>query len=550
MRNSNDTASVKNTEGTLKPENNSLLSVDEIRKAFACVDEAGVKREEIILVGGTVMELLGLRKSGDVDLILTPDARRKLEATNPGRTRGAFDAINLGENTQVLKDPYRSIGVSDEECFDRPLYTLCEIPGLGSTKIARAELEFGKKLFRSRDKDRNDTALLLEHASRSNGWNWELIPVSAVKTMKHGKGKEAFGRRIDAVLRKLFWVTRHPLRASPKVLTKFRNGIGRQQHKILSPAKLSVQQLDTGTLVQLQFHGGRFRRYDTLVRLETMASYLALQRVTGDKAPLSLFAPDHKVFSEYNRMQDLRVGRESAIRFQEFVASIERKGFHSDRYPITLDGDGRLKDGSHRFAAALHYGIERVPVRFVPGKKGPVDYGREWFENHGFPEDYLKRLDNRLRNNLIATGAAFELIVWPPAMPFEHEIFETLAEQYSVIAEIRNINLQDFPEFVEAMYLSDDIEQWKIQKKIYHMRQYKPLVSVFSFLIDDPRYRVKTRTESYLSDAVAKLKAEIRNRYKVRIEGYVHDIITHIGDNPAMNRDMVKTLNRFGCQYP
>lgn len=63
---------------------------------------------------------------------------------------------------------------------------------------------------------------------------------------------------------------------------------------------------------------------------------------------------------------------------------------------------------------------------------------------------------------------------------------------------------------------------------------------MFSFLIDDPRYRVKTRTESHLSDSVVQLKKEIRGRFKDRIEDYVHDITTHIGDNPAMNRDMVR----------
>ena len=534
---------------TISIEEVGFLSIDSIRSAFAFIDEAGIDLKDVIIVGGTVMELLGLRKSGDIDLILTPSSRRLMEINKPGSRRGPFEAINLDQVTQILKDPYRSIGILDNDLFDRGLFISCNVPGLGCIKVARPELEFGKKLFRNRAKDRNDNSLLVRFALESDGWDWQLVPVSPVKNATYGSGKRVLRNHIAKVYPKALPAIRHPLITSKKILGRLRQRIGPYRRRVLQPNELSIRQLDTGILLQLQFQKGLFRRYDTLVRAETMESYLSFQRGVSYTTLLPLLSADHEIFREYNRMQDLRVGRDSVIGFQELMVSIQRKGLHADRYPITLDSNGRLKDGSHRLCAALHHGIDSLPVRFVPGSKGPLDYGREWFEIHGFEEDYLKSLDKRLLNYLNNTGAAFQLIVWPPAMQFESEIYEMLAAQHSVIAEIRQINLKNFPKFVEAAYLSDDIEHWKIQKKIFHMQNCKPVISVFSFLMDEPRYRVKTRTQSYLSDSVAKLKAEIRNRYKNRIEGYVHDIITHIGDNPAMNRDIVKTLNSHGAEF-
>ena len=78
------------------------------------------------------------------------------------------------------------------------------------------------------------------------------------------------------------------------------------------------------------------------------------------------------------------------------------------------------------------------------------------------------------------------------------------------------------------------------------MRDYEPIITVLTFLIDAPAYRAKSRTSSYLSGAAAKLKAEIRGRYRDRITNYIHDIVVHIGDNPSMNRDIVNTLHNHG----
>lgn len=496
----------------------------------------GISQESVCLVGSSVLELHGLREAGDVDFAVTNDAYIALRASEmvdclPGGTINVTDLIQVGVGR------YSCLGISDEVLFTNNVY----VDLIDGIRVARPELEFGAKLFRNRPKDQDDTALLLEFAMEHNDWRWDWVPISPVQNYGTAPSARNTVALLRSTVRKGRKAARHPARAARKAMDILRKRSGMVNRRKLSPSVPSVQQLDTGILLQRQFHEGLFRRYDTLVRLETMDSYLALQGGAVEKSPLSLFAPDHDVFSEYNRMQELRNGRQSAIRFQVLMASFERKNFHSDRYPVILDGDGRLKDGSHRLSGALHYGLGAVPVRFAPGK-GPRNYGRGWFENHGFAKEYLERLDSLLQNQLVTTGAAFQLIVWPPAMQFENEIFEILAERHSVIAAIRNINLTNFPKFVEEIYLSDDIEQWKIQKKIYHMRKHKPAVSMFSFLIDDPRYRVKTRTESHLSDSVVQLKKEIRGRFKDRIEDYVHDITTHIGDNPAMNRDMVRVL--------
>ena len=503
----------------------------------------GVDYDSIVVVGSTVLETLGLRKAGDLDFALNSEAYEhisKLHGNGVALLRSG--TINITEDTQILRNRYKSVGITDDQLFNDPDLTFL----LDGIRFARPELEFGKKLFRNQEKDRNDVILLQRFASRDPGWRWDLIPTSPTKKdiLPHTKRIGKFDRLKSLSLRAIKDPA-HVIRAFSVRLK--RSGLprnNRQRNSTLRPPGLTIPVVDVGTLMQWQFVDTQFTRYDTLLRLKSALDYLR-----GDQQTLSSrykIGEYSSVFSDYEIMQTTRVNRNTTLRFQELLESIRRKGFHTDRYPISLSAGGHLLDGSHRLACAIAWGVERVPVEFTKRKDPASDYGREWFIEHGFDSELIARLDELLTTTLIETGAAFQLIIWPPAKAFASEIIATVRERYRVLSVVQDVEVRELGQLVDEMYLSDDIERWKIQKKIFHMKEYEPSISVVSFLIDRPAYRTKSRTQSYLSDAVASLKAELRKKYRHHIPNYVHDIILHIGDNPAMNRDMFRTLKKHG----
>jgi hypothetical protein len=51
-----------------------------------------------------------------------------------------------------------------------------------------------------------------------------------------------------------------------------------------------------------------------------------------------------------------------------------------------------------------------------------------------------------------------------------------------------------------------------------------------------------------LSDTAAKIKADVRNKFKNRFDDYFGDIVCHCGDNPQMNREMLELFESYGVE--
>jgi len=532
----------------------SVSSKESIINAIKFLNSIGVPENELIIIGGTVLELYDLREANDIDFAVSPKAYKILlnNLENDGgrivNGRIEYDfylsSDERSNKIDVKKNTYENLGITDSLLFSDNSLTL----DVDSFRFARLELEFGRNLFNKSIKNQRwakDRIMMQRYALNNPDWRWDLIPVRPVnKTKKHYK--PIYKRPKDFLL-KCFKVLTRPIASFQFLKKRFVNRFYSSKEPIkLNPTDLSISVVDLGTLIQWQFYQKFFCRYDTLLRSYVFKLWqdevLNTEKKTINSCELK------EAFSYYEKMQEERVNRFTKVQFEELMNSIQRKGFQTDKFPLKIDQNGRLIDGSHRLSCALNLGLETVPVKFELKKKGPINYGRNWFEKRGFPEDLLMKLDIQLNEYIITTGAAFILILWPPAQQFTAEVKELITSRYHLIGEALNKEINNFPEFVEKIYLSDDIDQWKIQKKSYHMKDYPPIISAFAFQIDNPAYRAKFQTESYLSESVENLKKEIRSKYRDKVENYVHDIIVHIGDNPSMNRDMIKCLNNHGVK--
>ena len=110
----------------------------------------------------------------------------------------------------------------------------------------------------------------------------------------------------------------------------------------------------------------------------------------------------------YCKMQKIRVSQNKLIErekadnkenFIKLIESIKKYGF-DDKYPIELNKNFEVFEGSHRLACALYFNIDIVPVKFnkmIWNLK--YDYSLEWFKNNGM-EDYIYLIKEKYEKTL------------------------------------------------------------------------------------------------------------------------------------------------------
>ena len=86
------------------------------------------------------------------------------------------------------------------------------------------------------------------------------------------------------------------------------------------------------------------------------------------------------------------------------------------------------------------------------------------------------------------------------------------------------------------IYSSDDIARWKVEKKLEYLKPYPKEFTVVYVEIHEPKFRKKTMNNHDISTVVEKMKKEIRDIYKGKIDNYFYDIVVHMCDNYAQNR--------------
>ena len=90
-------------------------------------------------------------------------------------------------------------------------------------------------------------------------------------------------------------------------------------------------------------------------------------------------------------------------------------------------------------------------------------------------------------------------------------------------------------------YKIDDIKEWKVDLKIQGMSEYSKDIRVIKIEIPQPNFRYKDNSH-LISKVVEELKAEVRIKYKSKVDNYFHDIIIHIGDNYSHTKQSEKLL--------
>lgn len=282
--------------------------------------------------------------------------------------------------------------------------------------------------------------------------------------------------------------------------------------------------------VQQNCVGNLFNRMDIVVR------YLAIE---------CYFKKNDFGFDLYRKMQAERIGNGYEVvaekKFKDLIASYEENGYDRSS-EIVLDCNLMLMDGSHRLALALYYGIETVSCK-IKLSASSIRYDITWFVEHGFSMDEIQIISKKSKELLEKCNGEIVCVLWPPVEKYYDEITEKLSFLYKVVS-VKDYTYSDetFKRVVKGIYSSDDIADWKIEKKIDGMKCYGKTIRIIGLEVKQPRFRLKMPNGHTLSVEGENIKRIIRNAYKGAVTDYFHDIIIHTGDNYEQSQSILSLL--------
>lgn len=317
-----------------------------------------------------------------------------------------------------------------------------------------------------------------------------------------------------------------------KILKKSESFIERKiERNLILTKHYKTEEMSISDLMLIQSDHEELLRWDIIVR------YLAIENYYGKN--------DYG-WELYRKMQKIRICdgyEEQAVeQFKNLIGSYEKSGYDKSS-GILVDKNLHLIDGSHRIALALYHGIPNITVNIVKTRH-PVEYSVDWFLMNGFSYEEIHRIKEKYVEIFSGLDKCFTCIIWAPAVSLVKNISEDIALYADIISEKEYCyESGTYDNIVKALYSVDDIEKWKIDKKIEHMKGYDPRLIKLDLLFKDPKFRIKNSSGLPLSQQAEKIKKTLRKKYSSYIADYYFDIILHIGDNVYQSMYMNHVLN-------
>lgn len=274
---------------------------------------------------------------------------------------------------------------------------------------------------------------------------------------------------------------------------------------------------------------GEFDRMDLIVRYMAAEDY---------------FNQNDSGFLLYNKMQYNRINStNSENQYRRLIESVATNGFDIDS-KVEIDPLGNIIDGAHRVSLALYFKEKEISVHFSH-VSNEGNYSIKWFEEHDFEPDQILLIKGKFAEIFQTWGMFFYIIIWPPVQDYFNAIEKDLAKSFKIISSKTYQMTDCFDDFVREVYAIDDIEKWKIERKIYAMQPYPKVVRIITLEIPDPKYRKKALNNHDLSMVCEDLKRKYREIYSPEVPNYIYDIVIHTGDNYEHNRKITAIIEKY-----
>jgi len=401
--------------------------------------------------------------------------------------RGKIDindsVTKISNHLEVVSSGWaRILGITDDDLVnDKKYYN--EFDGF---KFVKPEILYSVKKMGGRDKDYKDVVIMENSMRMFDDWDFQLIDLFRAYFIENELDKKA-----------------------------------------------SVAVIPLGQLLSNQYKSEKYGRYDIIVR------YMAIQEILGaNSGGLKL----------YKKMQESRVGESEKYvdALKTLISSVSLNGY-DENSRITVDKSFNLHDGSHRLALASYFNVNEIPVTVVRNNTMMAEYGLDWFFRNGFGGEELELIELERIKLFGKLGLFFHIMLWPSVYEYFDEINRDISLKYKVVDSKDYFfkNAKDFDKFTKDVYKIDDIEDWKINKKIKGMEDFDKNIKVITVEIPNPRFRKKEMNMADISIEVERIKRYYRNLYAPKVPKYFHDIILHVGDNFQHNSKLHELFLKY-----
>ncbi len=138
-------------------------------------------------------------------------------------------------------------------------------------------------------------------------------------------------------------------------------------------------------------------------------------------------------------------------------------------------------------------------------------------------------------------------IIWNVAFQYRNEILEIIS-QYSISVN-RHFEIDlgsQYSKFVDEVYRSEKIDEWKVKSKIYHMEfNDNRKVCIVFFEVDSKVQRYHIKKRKYVFSKLQDLKDVVRNSYKSKIKNYFFDIIFHCTETDKEFKECKEIIKKY-----
>jgi hypothetical protein len=480
----------------------SIKYLDELENIL---EQHNIPKSDICIVGSSVLAKLNLRENNDIDIIIKKDIRAKLFPMTTHQISENIELVSFGwlPNKKIDDD----LLIDDKKFHDL----------INGFKIVKLEMVLARKEQTKVEKDLKDIESIKKYILDTN----------------YDFNKNLYQQSKDTIdiTRKILQKIKNRLR---KYYKKYKN----LQWTYKANSDLIIMQ-NTEKLLAYQYRKNMFNRYDIIIR------YLAIEEY---------FGKNNYGYNLYKKMQEKRGFSQridhkkvddSLKKFLSLINNIQKNGL-DECSAISISKNQELIDGSHRLATALYFNEKLIPLK-LNRYKYDTSYGLEWFKEKDFTKDELNLIEQKRKDIFYEKGVYFQIILWPPIQSYFEEIKNSLKLKYNLLDsyEIEFDDKEKFKEFTFGMYESDDIDEWKIEKKLSGFEQHHLKIKVIEIGIINPKFRKKELNNHDISQEVEAIKKLYRNLYKDKVENYFYDIIMHIGDNYHHTREIAKVLKRY-----
>ena len=260
----------------------------------------------------------------------------------------------------------------------------------------------------------------------------------------------------------------------------------------------------------------------------------------------------------YRKLQLKRVGEDWNERFTNLIKSFE-SGIDMKSW-IQVDLNYSIHDGAHRLALALYHGYIDVPVNIFNVEAQRRYYGFKWFIENEFTENEIFLIREKLNELLEKCRKSYFCILWPPARFQYRAIEENLEIVEDGVHIIEHISIkftrEELKKFIYEVYETDDILKHRLDLKYEHIMKsmdtdnYKDgyyTIYVIKVKINNPDFRLKPLSGFPQSKTTMRIKKQIRDMFKEKVNNYYYDIIMHLTDNQIQNdavEEIISNINK------